>query len=142
MYVYLMYHCITAVECNSSSTTAVHYTMYYYYTTAAVFAVCTYVIHRSPAAARPPPILLVIHGYTQQLCQVLLILYLTWLLLILRSALRYTYDMVPLPICITFLLAHRRSPAATLLLVVHSFTQQYIFVGTLVAAPPQGVTRE
>ena len=32
------------------------------------------------------------------------------------------------------------SRLAPLLLVVHSSTQQYIFVGTLVAVPPQGVT--
>ena len=43
---------------------------------------------------------------------------------------------------ITFLLARRHSPVAALLLVVHSSTQQYIVAGTLVAVPPQGVTRE
>ena len=99
--------------------------------------------HRSRAAARLPPLLLVIQDYTQQQYQVLLILYLTWLLcvLILRSALRCTYD-IPLPVCITFLLARRRSFATALLLVVHRSTQQYIFVGTLAAVPTQSVTRE
>ena len=43
---YLMYHCITAVECDSSSATAAHYTTYYCYYTAAVFAVCTYIARR------------------------------------------------------------------------------------------------
>ena len=36
------------------------------------------VVHRSPAVARPPSRLLVVHGYTQQSYQALLIVYLTW----------------------------------------------------------------
>ena len=95
--------------------------------------VCHYfeVLSCSPAAARPPPLLLVVHGYTQQHYQLLLILYLTWLLCVstLRSALRCTYD-IPLPVCITFLLARRRSPAAALVGCTQQYTQ-YVFVGTL-----------
>ena len=87
---------------------------------------CCVHIHRSPAVARPPLLLLVTHGYTQhllQLYQVISILYLAWLLcvlLIIRPALRCTWYDIPLPVCIIFLLARRRSPAAPLLLVVHS----------------------
>ena len=88
-----MYHCLTELQCNSSSTTAVHYTTYYYYT-AALFAVCTYI-------ARPPPLLFV-HGYTQQQCQVLLILYLTYN--------TYYYDTPAVFAVCTYVIHH--SPAA------------------------------
>ena len=96
MYVYLMYYCITAVECDSSSATAVHYTTHYYYT-AAVFAVCT---HTSLAGRRSLATAFV--GYTRLYTAAVsgsinTVRYL-WLLFVLipRYALRCTYD-IPLP---------------------------------------------
>ena len=176
---YLTYHCIATVQCNSSGTTAVHYTTYHY-NSDAVFAVCTYIarppslasrrspattvvgytrlytasvpcaintvpylyyvlllyyccciccvhIHRSPAAACAPPLLLVIHGYTQQLYEVLLTLYLARLLYYVLLSAVCTYDIPP-SVCIAFLLSRRRSPAAGLV----RYTQQYTAVRFLV----------
>ena len=63
MYVYLMYHCITTLQCNSSGTTAVHYTTYYY-NTDAVFAVCTYIARPPSLASRRSPVAAFV-GYTR-----------------------------------------------------------------------------
>ena len=54
MYVYLMYHCITTVQCSSSSTIAVHYATYYC-NTDAVFAVCAYIARPPSLACRRSP---------------------------------------------------------------------------------------
>ena len=111
----------------ASLPTTVNTVPYLYYVLLLYYCCCICCVHiyRSPAVAHPPPLLLVMHGYTTQLYQVLLVPYLIWLLclILLRSALRCTYD-IPLPVRITFLLTRRRSPAVArppqLFLVVDS----------------------
>ena len=125
----------------ASLPTTVNTVPYLYYVLLLYYCCCICCVHiyRSPAVAHPPPLLLVMHGYTTQLYQVLLVPYLIWLLclILLRSALRCTYD-IPLPVRITFLLTRRRSPAAALF---GCRQQQYILL-VLKITVPAGVSCE
>ena len=102
------------------------YTTYNYYTTAAVFAVCTY-IARPPSLARRRLPAAAFVGYTRIYTAAVsgsinTVPYLVAVCInTIRSALRCTYD-IPLPVCITFLLARRRLPAAALVGCTQHYT--------------------
>ena len=102
---------------------------------------------------RPAPLLWVVHSSTQKYIFVgTLVAVLPQGMTLVKKTGNFVYPYSPPPYTFTIpllylLCAHtsldrRRSPAAALVGCRPSRTQQYIFDGTLVSVPPQGVTRE